>query len=350
MLTVNQVRQRDWMLLMLVLLVAAVMRLSEPGIVEFFHDDAMVSSMAQEMVSGETLPLTGIISSVGIPNPPMTIYVLAIPFLLSTDPAFAILFIMIFNVVGVGLLWWIAHRYFGRYVALVAGLTYAVSPWAVLYSRKIWAQDYHTPFILFGVLLGLYGFLEASKRTERAQQFLLTRQEWAQVLCLPVLLIGMQIHFAAWLLLPLYPILLMMGWRRMSFRALFVSAIFCGIVLLPYAVGLAQTLDADPGRITAAMDRSSASTGLSFGDTALRNSLYLITGYGLETWFTQGEPALLLDNVPTPLLWWGVLLALIAGMSMLLIHRDYRRFAALLLAWGFFPVLAFTPQWTPVYP
>ncbi|MCA9913388.1 MAG: glycosyltransferase family 39 protein, partial [Anaerolineae bacterium] len=205
MLTINPIKQRDWLLLALVLLCAAVVRFGQPGIVEFFHDDAMLSTLAQNMAAGEYFPVTGINSSVGIPNPPTSVYVMALPFFFDSNPMTAILFVMGLNVLGVGILWLIAQRYFGRTVALVAGLSYALSPWAALYSRKIWAQDFHTPFVLLGILLGLYGFWEAQRRSETEHpRWRLSSHEWAQIFTLPVLLFAFQIHFAAWALIPVY--------------------------------------------------------------------------------------------------------------------------------------------------
>lgn len=191
MLTVNNINRRDLIVLTLILFAAGLMRFGQAGIVEFFHDDAMLSSLAQDMVAGKNFPFTGINSSVGIPNPPTSVYMMALPFLLNSNPMTAILFVMGLNVIGVGLLWLIAHRYFGKTIALISGFAYALNPWAILYSRKIWAQDFHTPIILLGIFLGLYGFWEATKRNElNNHSRWLNSHEWAQILCLPILLFG----------------------------------------------------------------------------------------------------------------------------------------------------------------
>src|SRR5688500_446373 len=98
-------RAKDIAALLLVLIVAALARLHRLDAVEFFHDEAMVSMMAQEMADGQTFPLQGILSSVGIPNPPTSIYVIALPFAFTSDPVAATGFIALLNVAGVGLLW-----------------------------------------------------------------------------------------------------------------------------------------------------------------------------------------------------------------------------------------------------
>jgi hypothetical protein len=321
--------------LLAVLLLAAALRLGEPGVLEFLHDEAMLSLMAQEMAAGGGIPLTGIPSSVGIPNPPTSVYVMALPYALAHSPQVATLFVAALNVVGVGLLWGIARRWFGAGVALAAGLIYAVNPWALLYSRKIWAQDFQTPFILLALLLALYGFREGRR--------------WAQVLCLPVLFFGLQIHFAAWALLPLFVILVLRGLRRRDGRSpvptILVSIGLAALILLPFAVGLADMLAREPQRLDTLLNRGGG--GLSLSADALRYSVNLATGLGLESWLAPQQQAELLARVPAP----SALLVIDAALLLLGGWAALRRpLGWLLVAWALLPLLVFTPTWTPVYP
>ncbi len=350
MLTINPIKRRDWLLLALVLLCAAVVRFGQPGIVEFFHDDAMLSTLAQQMAAGEYFPVTGINSSVGIPNPPTSVYVMAIPFFFDRNPMTAIYFVMGLNVIGVGLLWLIAQRYFGRTVALVAGLSYALSPWAALYSRKIWAQDFHTPFVLLGILLGLYGFWEAKRRSERpTARGRLTAHEWAQVFALPTLLFAFQIHFAAWALIPVYLMLLVMGWRRISWRALVLSGLLSVLVLLPYAVGFWQTYQRNPGQVRPGAVSTLADESQAFSLQSLEYLTYLATGLGLETWVAPQQQAEMNSVVPPLALWWLIGAMVLPGTGLLW-RKHLRMYAPLLLAWAYLPALALIPQWAGVYP
>lgn len=350
MLAINSIQRRDWVVLLLILFVASVMRFGNAGVVEFFHDDAMLSTLAQEMVAGERFPLTGINSSVGIPNPPTSVYVMAIPFLVNSNPMTAIYFVMGLNVIGVGLLWLIAHRYFGRTVALIAGLAYALSPWAILYSRKIWAQDFHTPFVLFGILLGLYGFWEATKRDDSdLKSKWLTSHEWSQAWTLPVLLFAFQIHFAAWALLPIYPALVLTQWKRISWRAMFVSIILCILVMTPYAIGFYQTAQANPDQGNIEAVSTLASDDSAFSSLSLRYLGFLATGFGMETWLVPDNQTDMNQTVTQSGIW-----LIIAGMMLigtgLLARKRWRLLAPLVLVWAYLPAVALIPQWAGVYP
>ncbi len=332
---VNCITRRDLLGLGLVLLIATILRLGEPGMVEFLHDEAYLSLLAQDMVAGGPIPLTGIPSSVGIPNPPVSLYIMAIPYALSSSPVFATMFIAALNVISVGLLWWIAHRYLGRRVALLAGLTYALNPWAVLYSRKIWAQDFHTPFVLLGLLLALCGFIEGKRR--------------AQAASLPVLFIAFQIHFAAWALLPLYLGLLWSGRKRVSRFALGMSLVLAAAALIPFLIGLSSTLEEAPYRISNAFDGQGST--LTIGPDALVHLARLATGLGLESWVAPRQQADLISEVPTPVVLWLVIgAALLVGLVVIWKAKPQQFFASLLTLWVMTPLLVFTPTWTEVYP
>lgn len=342
---VTSVRARDSIVLLLVLFVAALLRFAEPGIVEFFHDEAMVADLAQQMVSGERWPLTGIISSVGIPNPPWTIYALALPFAVSNDPLIATLFIMAWNTLGVGVVWWIGHRYLGRLSGVIAALTYALNPWAILYSRKIWAQEYHTPFLLIALALGLYGLWEISHRPSWRE-----RKFWAQVLAPPFMLVGMQIHFAAWFLMPAFSYLYWRGRHSLSLPATLVAGTLAIATLAPFLIGLAQTLTDDPNRISSAIERSSESDR----DLSIESLEYLVSfasGLRVETWVAPQQQEDMLSAVPSLPVWWLVGLTTLLGVFVGLSHWSPSRFlGSLLIYWAIVPPLFFLVGWTRAYP
>lgn len=267
-------RRRDWVGLLLVLLIAAGLRLYRADAVEFYHDEAMLGMLAQEMADGQTFPLQGIVSSVGVPNPPTTVYSIVPPFWFSNDPVIVTGWVILLNVVGVGLLYVIVWRQFGFMAAVAAALVYAANPWAIMYSRKLWAQDYATPFLLLALLLTQLGFRD--------------RKRWAQALTLPVMLWGMQIHFAAWALVPLFGWLIVAGRARWHWPSLVVGALLSAAVLTPFALGIAQTLGQDPTRLTDSL-AASAGRDLDGGVSPWVHWFRLLTGAQVATWMLPNE-------------------------------------------------------------
>ncbi len=332
---VYTIKARDVVVLMFVLTVAALIRFSELSRAEFFHDEAMLSILAQEMADGQNFPLVGIVSSVGLPNPPASVWVMAIPYAFSSSPLMATLFVAALNVVGVGILWFIARRYMGATVALVAALIYALNPWAVLYSRKIWAQDFMTPFILLAVLLALRGLIE--------------NKRWARVLALPLMLFAAQIHFAGWTLLPLV-LLILWTWRaRLTKHDLALMLTLSTLIMFPYALGLAQTLQDNPETLLTVFERTGAGDGLRLSGDALRFNAYFATGLGVETWVAPQQQDALLANVPPLPLVWG-LLGVLLLVGALAVWIEHRALAPLLNSWVLVPLVVFSVTWTRAYP
>ena len=324
----------DALALLLILAAAAGMRLARIDIVEYFHDDAMLASLALDMTRGGEFPLVGILSSTGIPNSPASVYMLALPFSLSSDPRFAIHFVMLLNVFGVGLLWLLSRIHVGRKIAFFAALLYAVNPWAVLFSRKLWAQELHTPLILLGMILLLHGcWKEASNRgLQRGHRL-------AQALSLPLLCFGMQMHFAAFSLLPAILFVIWHGRRRIAPAALATGLALSLLVTLPYFAGLAETLEADPARISDALDRSSA-RGISLNADALSQVWRLVTGTALESWMAPDQSFEMARSLPPGWrLCFLAVLALVASLAVRERQALRHLFDALGIRASFAPVI-----------
>src|SRR5512137_1300693 len=96
----------------LILLLAAYLRLNHLEWTEFKLDEAHLSQLAFDMARHGQIPLTGIGSSIGIVNPPLAAWLLAIPYALSSRPIVATAFIALLNVVAVALCYGLSRRMF----------------------------------------------------------------------------------------------------------------------------------------------------------------------------------------------------------------------------------------------
>jgi 4-amino-4-deoxy-L-arabinose transferase-like glycosyltransferase len=189
-------RRRPWELVILagILLFAAWLRLRELGLVEFKSDEAVAVRIARDIIGGD-FRTVGLTSSVGAKNPPLFVYLAAIPVAIRDDPLVATAFVGVLAVAAIALTYVVLRPRFGALVALAASAFFATAPWAVLFGRKLWAQDM-LPVFTVSLLWSLFIVLE--RRRSRV------------VLLLPVLVcVTFQLNFSALpLVIPVAAVLL----------------------------------------------------------------------------------------------------------------------------------------------
>jgi len=145
----------DLIAILLILLVSALLRLLNLNYMEFKGDEANNLFVASHIALGRGFPLVGIGSSIGTYNPPLFNYLMAFPLFFSRNPVVATGFIALFNCAAVALCYVFCRRFFGRIVAVITAVFFAVNPWAVFYSRKIWQPDL-LPLFVIGFFYGLF--------------------------------------------------------------------------------------------------------------------------------------------------------------------------------------------------
>lgn len=334
-------RLRRWEpgLLAAILLLAGALRLGAPGITEFKRDEANLSRLALDLAQGKDFPLLGISSSVGIPNPPISVYLFALPYALDSTPILATLFVGALGTLAVALTWLLVRRTFGPRAALIAALLYAASPWGAVFARKIWAQDLLPPFVVGTVLLGAAGYGE--------------RRRWAQALHWPLLALTIQMHYAAVTLLPLSLLMLVLWRRNARWRAVVVGLALAGLTLVPALIGAARADLLALDTLARGLGGSGAGAD-ALSTRALELAWLTVAGTDLHALAGPERFRDFLRTVPDvdPLLW---LVPLAAALTALwLVGRAARRgvgrepAAVVLVAWLALPALAFTWEWTEV--
>jgi dolichyl-phosphate-mannose-protein mannosyltransferase len=148
----------EWAALAAVLALAAYLRLHALDLVEFKGDEATAFFKAGQLLDG-VWPTVGLTSSVGALNPPFFIYLIAVPLAVHNDPLAATAFIGVLAVIAIALTFVVLRPRFGSPAALSAAALFATAPWAVLYGRKIWAQD-ALPLVDVALLWCLFLVLE----------------------------------------------------------------------------------------------------------------------------------------------------------------------------------------------
>ncbi len=205
-----------------VVLLAAWLRLSRLDQVEFLWDQAEISKWALRMGQEGEIAWVGTPSSTGLYSFLGAIWLLAIPYALSLSPIFATGFVAALNVLAVIGCYFLTRRWFGLTAALVATLLFAVAPWAVIHSRKIWHSNLLPPFALLHAVTGWLAFVRGRR--------------WAPLAHMLALAALVQLHFSA---LPF--VLLTILWalifcRRLDWRAMVLGGLLAALTFIPYFV------------------------------------------------------------------------------------------------------------------
>jgi 4-amino-4-deoxy-L-arabinose transferase-like glycosyltransferase len=247
--------------LLAVLIVGAALRLVWPGIIEFKLDEATVARAALAFVHEGIWPTLGQTTSVGLPNPPLSTYVQALPYAISRNPAVAAAFLGLLGVLAIALSYWLGRRAFDHRVGLIAAALFAAAPWAIFYSRKLWTQN--LPLATLAFMLALYALVV--ERRSRAVGLLLPALATlvglyaGDVVFLGVLLLALLLHPRAW--------------RDVSWRWAAVGLVGAFLLTLPILIGLSSTLQ------QAGLPQAPAVSQVSFSGQAILYPFQIATGY-----------------------------------------------------------------------
>jgi 4-amino-4-deoxy-L-arabinose transferase-like glycosyltransferase len=165
-------------------------------------------------------PTHGLIFSVGIKAPPLFIYLLALPLAIVRTPIAAAALVAATNVVAVWLCYVAGRRFFSERVGLISAGLFAVSPWAIISSRKIWSPDL-VPLFTSVFLLALLSYV---------------RNKNSVALFWLVLSAGVatQMHLSAWVLVIVLMLAVVVRRDAFRWRYLLLGVAASVIVYAPY--------------------------------------------------------------------------------------------------------------------
>jgi hypothetical protein len=293
-----------------ILLLALVLRVAWPTLTEFKFSEARLEALALEITQGGRLPLVGVPSSAGFDHSPISVYLYVPAFLWTADPVPATLYGGLIGLAAVGLCWWLARRWSragslagpgrGATAAWIAALLFATSPWAVVFSRKIW-QVVFVPVLA----LAFVGLIVSALVEEPGRRWNLA---WALV----VYALLVQVHPSAVSLAPALVLWLVLFWRRIRAGPLAVGALLAALTAVPFLVH--QVEHGWP--VLAALENQPAPV---WDGSALRLAWEAITGRGIHA--LAGDAYPLLDVVPRLAWTFNLVGWLVVGSALWLARR-----------------------------
>ncbi len=322
---------------MAIVLLAACLRLSRLDLVEFKLDEAKHCKLALDLLQGH-LPMVGSISSLGMAKPPLMTYLMAIPLSISKDPVLATGFVALLNVGAVIGCYLLAKRYFGERVGLISSLLFAVSPWAVIYSRKIFTADLLPPF----TVLFFWALFAAIVR--RRYRWLVLAFFW--LACL------IQINPVAISYFPLLIALLFIYRSRIKPMPLLGGLLAFAMMFVPY---IYYDVTHGMASLKTVLEVSGAPAELDFD--SVKYAVQLIAGYGyhslagksFERFLSQRADLAWLDALETALFFGGLVYLIWQVIRGWRLKREIAAYLILLL-WFLTPVLVTARHSIPLYP
>lgn len=323
----------EWSILIVILLLAAVLRLGYPGTNPYSGDEARLSVLALQTIHGESFATYGISSSSGARNPPASVYAFLPPYIISSDPLVATLYVGVLNVLAVGLTWLLVRKKWGFWPALIAALYLSTAPYAVFFSRNIWTQNLLIPI---GAAWLFAAFMSLTVPGARQRQI-------AIVSTIFLAGIASQIHVAGVVLFPalLYTAIRGRWWRYPV--SVIAGAVLALIPLLPFLwqaaccapeliQEYADTLGSEPGRVDL---------------QALGHLLRLTANYGWD-YLALGDLGTVGESIPLAGI--TVLIVTLGILAMLWYRRRERNavLVELILVQIAAPLLVFTYHSSPV--
>ncbi|MBV9355197.1 MAG: glycosyltransferase family 39 protein, partial [Chloroflexi bacterium] len=219
-------RSRPWWAGLIGILVAAlVVRFVLPGSSMFRWDEANMASLSIEAFIQGRLALTGIDTTVHLPNLPGVIYLIApvlVPFQSQPGAQRALIaLVSILSTVTCLLCAWFVYRWTGsRAAALASAAAFALGFWAVFVGRRPWQNAFMPAFVVL--------FLDAVLvlAVFRRSQALVWAGVWLVVL--------VQLHYLAITLAPLLLAALWLTRRALRVRDVMLTGALALVLLSPF--------------------------------------------------------------------------------------------------------------------
>ena len=315
----------DAVALAAILAVAAFVRFFRLDLMEFKADEANACRLALHVLGysepgiGRFFPTAGLTSSVGIPNPPLFVYLVAIPLRVVRSPLAAAAAIATVNLVAIWLTYVAGRRCFGRFAGLTAAALLALSPWGIVFSRKVWAQDL-LPLCTTLFLLQLHALVVERRRSAALWLIVITGA-------------AAQLHFSAFVLVVVLTLTLILQRRQLDTRWVFLGVGVVALLYAPYFAYHSATI-----LHTARNHASYAGPSLLHRlKTAGEYEIGIVGGGSMKYLIGTGSA---LATVASALL--GV--AALLGLAVAARHaRDARRqFTMLLIVWYLLPLVLLT--------
>lgn len=144
----NSLFQKPVFWVCIIFAAAAIFRIFSLDLIEFKYDEAFTVFQMEQFFAHPYLMQVGPPQSTGVYNPPLFNYLMVIMSLFSRDPQYLSFVIALLNSIFIVIFYLLVRKPFGNSAAIFSSLLLALSPWSIIFSRKIWIPDLILPFMV----------------------------------------------------------------------------------------------------------------------------------------------------------------------------------------------------------
>lgn len=206
----------------IIFLLSSFLRLSNLDLIEFKSDEATTVYQTTQFFDHPYLIQRGLISGTGVYNFPLFNYLIIILGIWSRDPQFLSGAIALINSLLIVAFFLMVKKYYGQLTAIFASLLLAFSPWTVIFSRKIWAQD-----LIFLFLIPYLYFLH---------EFILKRNNKVTMPLFLLLMLLIQLHGSGLFLSAVTILILMILRIKINIKNATLGILIGLIPAIPYII------------------------------------------------------------------------------------------------------------------
>jgi hypothetical protein len=161
-ITQKLAQKKEWFYTPALIVLAAVPRLCCLDLVEFKRDEANHYRIAYFLTRGHWRWI-GSTASIGLPKPPLFVYTLSLPLMVSKDPRVVTGFLGLLAALAAGVFYLVLRRFLNKRASFAAALLFALNPQAVMYGRKLFTADLLPPLCCLFLAAGM-AFLVSPRR------------------------------------------------------------------------------------------------------------------------------------------------------------------------------------------
>ncbi|MFI5266564.1 MAG: glycosyltransferase family 39 protein, partial [Chloroflexota bacterium] len=209
------------------------LRLWQNDLTPFLDDEAVLLSAAERMLDSHRLALeAGLALSIHVNEPPLVVYLDAIPMLISRNPAWVSACLTALDAFAGLFIYKAASRLAGRFAGFSAALLFAVAPAAIYFSRRI----YYSELVPLCCAVTILALIDVWQR----------RSGRSLAVALVAAVCATELHASAAVLLPVWVVVAAANWRSVKSRwPVALGAAMAALTIAPYLYLQTQNGGAD---------------------------------------------------------------------------------------------------------